>query len=301
MTTQADSPTPDEAVPAGRPLATAAWADFVPRQFVDNTWLRWWPVAAGVALLVGWLWLVVHDPSDFTRVACSGSIVLVVLAFFALMMERSIRSVTVDNVGVHARHGLGATTHLLWERITDINGGGRYGPPLALISPDKSLGLHRRLTEWPELYALVQQARPEFWTRLDPSRLKSSVPALLALALILQLPNALVFATGSRPVFGTIYSAVIVLWLVGYLFFLIRSIALSADGLRVKFLLYSRFVPKADVAGFIFEAHPFWRRGVKVQRQDGRKVNLGIMACGETYMLAVLNDWLAGGVGNESG
>lgn len=223
-----------------------------------------------------------------------------VIVFFLFLMERSIKAVTVDGAGVHARHGLGATTHLPWERITDFYGGGRYGPPLTLISRDARLVLHRRLSDWPELYALVQRARPEFWTELDPSRLKSSVSAFLVVVILLQLPNAILLID-RVPLIGPMLAGFLILWLALFPFYEPRSIVLSADGLLAKYPLHSRFVPKIAVAGFTFESRPFWRPGVKVQRQNGQKLHLGVMGCGEAYMLAVLNDWLAGGVGNESG
>ena len=59
--------------------------------------------------------------------------------------------------------------------------------------------------------------------------------------------------------------------------------------------------PDANLIAFTFESRPFWQPGVKFQRRNGPKLHLGVMSCGEAYMLAVLNDWLGGGVGYESG
>ena len=196
-----------------------------------------------------------------------------------------------SSTGVHARHGLGATTHLPWECITDFYGGGRYCLPLTMISSDTRLVLHRRLTDWPELYALVQQARPELWTRLDPSRLKSSISVFFVVVILLQLPNA-IFLIDRLPLVGFITAGALLLWLALLPFYEPRSIILSADGLLAKYPLHSRFVPKIAVAAFTFESRPFWRPGVKVQRRNGQRLHLGIMSCGEAYMLAVLNDCL---------
>ena len=299
MTTEAGQPTPSEAAPVAQPPATATWADIAPRQFVDRSWQRWWPVAAGGGVLFFWVWLTIRFRPDLVAVMCSGIIALLVIVFFLFLMERSIKVVTVDSAGLHARHGLGATTHLPWERITDFNGGGRYGLPLTLISSDARLVLHRRLTDWPELYALVQRARPELWTRLDPSRLKSSISVLFVAVVLLQLPNAILLID-RVPLVGFITAGVLILWLILFPFYEPRSLILSSDGLLAKYPFHSRFVPKIAVAAFTFESRPFWRPGVKVQRRNGRKLHLGIMSCGEAYMLAVLNDWLAGGVGNGS-
>ena len=179
-------------------------------------------------------------------------------------------------------------------------GGGRYGPQLTLISSDARLVLHRRLTDWPELYALVQRARPELWTKLDPQRLASSVSVLSIVGTLLMLYPAVGRLLDGQLIFGGTWLALLVLTLVLFLFYEPRSIGLSADGLRVKYLLHSRFVPRSDISGFISVERPYWRRGVKVVRGNGQRLHLGIMACGEAYMLAVLNDWLVGGVGNGS-
>jgi hypothetical protein len=273
---------------------TGVWAGIAPQQFTDNSWLRWWPVAAGVGIILFWIGAVIWWRPDTTAVVCTGIIGLLPIVLFWMMLERSVKVITVDGVGVHARHGLGATTHLPWERIVDFYGGGRYGASLSLISPDARLVLSRRLAGWPELYALVRQARPEFWTTLDPSRLKAPVPGLLALAMLLQLPNAIILATGTSPVLGTGLAVIIVVWFVWYLFLEPRAILLSDAGLRIKFPLHGRFVPRSDIAGFTFFERPFWRRGVKLVRRDGRQLNLGIMHCGEVYMMDVLNVWQEG-------
>ena len=283
--------TTDDSPQTTAAATTGAWASIAPRQFTDNSWLRWWPVAAGIGMISLWIGTAIWWRPDATAVACTGIIGLLALVLFWSVLGRSVKVITVDAVGVHARHGLGATTHLRWERITDFYGGSRYGTPLTLISPDARLGLSRRLTNWPELYVLVQQARPEFWATLDPSRLKSPLSGVLALAMLLQLPNAVILATGTRPVLGTVLSTIIVVWLVWYLFFERRAIVLSADGLRIKFPLHSRFVLRSDIAGFTFVERPYWQRGVKLVQSDGKRLNLGIMHCGEAYMMDVLNAW----------
>ena len=65
----------------------------------------------------------------------------------------------------------------------------------------------------------------------------------------------------------------------------------SADGLQIKFPLHSRFVLRSNIAGFTFVERPYWQRGVKLVRSDGKRLNLGIMHCGEAYMMDVLNAW----------
>lgn len=274
--------------PAG---AAMAWADIAPRSFVDGSWQRWWPVAAAIGVVLLGIGLAVWRRPYGLTMLCSGTFGLVAIACLLFIMARSVKTITADAAGLHARHAFGAVTHLPWGQITSFYGGGRYGAPLTVISPDARLGLSRRLTDWPELYALVRRARPELWATLDPARLKSSFSALLALVIFLQLPNAVSMATGTRPIFGTAYSVLIGVWLVWFLFFEQRSIDLSAAGLRVKFPLHSRFVSRSDITGFTFVDRPFWRRGVKLVKRDGKQFNLGIMACGEAYMLEVLNAW----------
>lgn len=181
----------------------------------------------------------------------------IVLCWYAL--EHSIKAITVDAAGLHARHGLGTTTRLLWERISDFYGGGRYGLPLTLISSDVRLVLHRRLADWPELYALVQRARPELWTTLDPSRLESPVHRFLVVVLLLQLPNA-VFLTARSPFWWGVV-LLLAAALVANLFYDPRSITLSDDGLHVKYPLHSGFVLRSDIGGFVSVERPYWRRG----------------------------------------
>ena len=283
------------------PQTAAARPEIAPREFVDRSWLRWWPAAA-IAGVVG-LWLFVGSRQWFSAgyMLCGSILALLLLAFVAVMMEHSVRSVTVDGRGVHARNHTGPMIHLPWEGIANVNGGGRYGSPLTLsdVSGETRITLHRRLSAWPELYALVRQARPEFWTQFDPSLLKPGFSLLVFLfAALLQLPYALMSAAGERPFFriaGIVIATLILLSYVVFLFYP-RSIVLSAEGVRVKHSLGSRFIPRRAITGFSFVEHPFWRRGVKLHQTSGRPVHLGIMVDGEEYMLAVLNDWLAGGL-----
>jgi len=282
------------------PTTTAARPEMASREFVDRSWLRWWPAAA-IAGVVG-LWLFVGSRQWFSAgyMLCGSILALLLLAFVAVMMERSVRSVTVDGRGVHARNHTGPMIHLPWEGIANVNGGGRYGSPLTLsdVSGETRITLHRRLSAWPELYALVRQARPEFWTQLDPSLLTlGSTPWVVVLAL-LQLPYALMSVTGERPFVRIAGIVIVVLVLLGFVAFLFdpRAIVLSVEGVRVKYPLRSRFVSRSTITGFSFVEHPFWRRGVKLHQTSGRPVHLGIMVCGEEYMLAVLDDWLAGGL-----
>ncbi len=255
--------------------ATGVGAGIAPRQFVDNSWLRWWPVAAGIAIVLVCIGAVIWWRPDATAIVCTGIIGLlaIVLGWYAL--EHSIKAITVDAAGLHARHGLGATTHLPWERIADFYGGGRYGLPLILISRDTRMVLHRRLAGWPALYTLVQRARPELWTPLDPQRLTSSVSVLSFVGALLMFYPAIWRLRDGELIFGGTWLALLIVSLARFLFYDPRSIALSDDSLRVKYPLHSRFVPRSDIGGFISVERPYWRRGGEAGAGQWQAVALG--------------------------
>jgi len=294
MTDEERLPPTDPEVKAAAGMATGTGIYIAPQQFVDSTWLRWWPVAAIAVVVLLWVFVITRGRIDTLGYLCSGTLGVMAIAFLLFLLSRSVSAVNVDSAGLHARHGLGATTDLPWERITGLFGGGRYGPPLTLLGDGVGLSLHRRLTDWPQLYALVQQARPEFWTNLDPSRLKSPMPTWLVVAIALQVPNAISMATGTRPITGTVLLIMLIPTLLAF-FYEPRAISLSADGVEIRLPLRRRFIPRSGIAGFSLAELPFWRRGVKLHRSSGRDEHLGIMECGEGYMLAVLNEWLTGG------
>lgn len=278
----------------GAEMIAARAATIAPRRHARNVRPYLLAVVLVPASLIGLL--ILTSDGDWERVVV---ILLCASPFLALLGAWALyayKIVDVDAAGFHVRDLWGTKSELPWERVAAVHGvGGAFGFVLSDKASDTRVPL-LDASGGEELLALVRHVRPDLWQRFDPDELtngehKGRNWLFDQWRIFVTLLWAADFARERLYALTAVFLVLAVV-AAGGLMTEVIAVRLEPNGLRVRWRGRQRFVPRADVVGFLPRGPG---GGVRLVRRNGRAVDLGHMEGGTAYALELLRAWAVDG------